>query len=139
MKSRAFVIVALLTVGAVGSMQAQTSTTDRANIPFAFHVGDSVLPPGEYRVTYDAQNGMTMLANQDTRKTVFLLTNAVGNGEPVESGRLEFHRYGDNYFLARIWSANYDSGREVNESRAEREMAANFRITPVAAAQVPLH
>jgi hypothetical protein len=52
-------------------------------------------------------------------------------------GKLVFNRYGDQYFLSKIWAASSDSGRELPKSRLEREVAQRLSEggTTVVAAQ----
>ena len=38
-------------------------------------------------------------------------------------GKLVFNRYGDQYFLSKIWAPSSDTGRELPKSRLEREVA----------------
>ena len=45
--------------------------------------------------------------------------SALGHTSP----RLEFHRYGDQYFLAAIKGASSGSGREVPQTGREKEVA----------------
>jgi hypothetical protein len=46
--------------------------------------------------------------------------------------KLIFHRYGDRYFLYRIWVAGEDRGRELPQTRLEKELASNMGFTSVA-------
>ncbi len=49
--------------------------------------------------------------------------------QPVKTGktqsvaRLDFRRYNGKYFLARVWSAGSNIGRELQQSGLEREVA----------------
>lgn len=136
MMKRAFTILALLTALTVGSIYAQTGTTVAATIPFQFHVGDRLMPAGEYRLTQNNLGGTTLTSKDDATLRLFLATNSVGNGEESKGSRLEFHRYGDSYFLWRIWSL--EEGRQLPKSRAEREVAGIFKHTQFALFRVPL-
>ena len=42
---------------------------------------------------------------------------------PQDKTKLIFHRYGNRYFLAQIWSAGSSRGRELPKSAKEREQA----------------
>jgi hypothetical protein len=39
-----------------------------------------------------------------------------------DGSKLEFHRYGDTYFLSAVWVTGNTTGRELFRSRAEREL-----------------
>ena len=48
-----------------------------------------------------------------------------------------FNRYGDQYFLSKIWPPSSDSGRELTKSRLEREVAAQSRVKPALQRSLP--
>ena len=54
---------------------------------------------------------------------------AVFSGQQIQSdgtssaARLEFRRYNDNYFLARVWAAGSNIGRELQQTKFERQTA----------------
>ena len=105
--------------------KAQMTRQMTVNVPFAFYVGKTALPAG----TYTVYNTSTLTGDG------FLLRDADGhlkaafNGQQVQSGaarsvaRLEFRRYSDKYFLARVWAAGSNIGRELQQSSLEREAA----------------
>jgi len=117
----------LLSLLTSASLSAQDSPV-HFNIPFAFHIGKSILPAGQYRVTPRLSEG-SVLAMQcvDCRKGVMVLTNGVQSSKAWSQPVLEFQRYGDVYFVKRMWLAGSHEGREFSPSKAERELA---RQTP---------
>ena len=97
------------------------------DLPFDFHVGDKVLPAGEYSVAQVTASGMAIRA-QDGSEAAIFLSNALhpkarGDGK----GQLVFNRYGDQYFLSRVWRPAGD-GRELMQSRRERNLRRELRI-----------
>ncbi len=70
---------------AAGTVSAQTM---KAEIPFAFRVGNQVMQPGEYRVrlvSNSSSSPLLSLANFDAGRTVLLMaTNR--NAEPMKGG-----------------------------------------------------
>src|SRR5207244_6047829 len=48
------------------------------------------------------------------------------------STQLVFHRYGNRYFLYQIWVRGENRGRELPQTRLERELASNRQPAPVA-------
>ena len=48
------------------------------------------------------------------------LTNSVSANAPKNRGMLIFHRLGNNYYLAQIWTPGSAEGREMLKSKAER-------------------
>ena len=106
----------------------------KADIPFNFVVGDTQLPSGEYHVK-KLQPGVIQVQDKDTRSSAIVMTTGVQTGKTSDVGKLVFNRYGDNYFLSRIWEPSSITGRQLPKSRLEREVAVNFALgqTTVAA------
>ena len=126
----ALTLVAWLMVPAT---QAQ-SIMLKADIPFDFVVGEKRLPSGEYHVK-SLYQGATEIRSNDARSTAIILTTGIQAGKISDVGKLVFNRYGDNYFLSRIWEPSSITGRQLPKSRLEREVAVNFALgqTTVAA------
>src|SRR5436189_6049521 len=98
---------ALLASAATGSAQ-----TMKAEIPFAFHAGDTRLQPGTYQVTLSPGNGIPRLQiyNYDDHKgaltlvqTVDRLTRKSPNGSSVI---LTFECTDGHCSLARLWDGS---------------------------------
>jgi hypothetical protein len=128
MTKRVLAIIAMVGLFGVTYAYAQTGTTLVANIPFAFHVADKLLPAGQYVVTHEGGNGAILVNGTNIDAPFFVLTNACEKVTAPREGKLEFHRYGTSYFLARIWTPGYYQGRELHRSRMERELAASRNV-----------
>src|SRR5262245_4298330 len=91
-----------------------------ANIPFDFMVNGKKLPAGKYIVGADGASKTLAIRNWKSRQGAFSLTHVfqVRDGSKPE---LVFHRYGDQYFLAKVISDT--SGIELPKTKAEREAA----------------
>ena len=130
MKKQAYMIITmmvLLTVAGVSTAQAQTSgnTEVRADIPFAFSVGNKAMPAGEYalRCTNPASDLKVLeLRSRDGRASVMVRTNSV-IGRTPEVAKLVFSRYGDQYFFAQAWLPADNIGMQVPQSRSEKRIA----------------
>jgi len=116
--------LALLTAA---SVLAEMTPRMKAHIPFGFHVGNSMLPAGEYTVDTDPGPGLVRLRSADAKSSVTILANAVQTVSTPRDSKLIFSRYGDEYFLSRIWRAGSDTGNELRKSRRETEVAATSR------------
>ena len=114
----------LLTVASVFAEMAPRMT---AHIPFGFHVGNSMLPAGEYTVSTDTGPGLVQLRSADSKSTATVIANAVQTYPAPKDSKLIFTKYGDEYFLSRIWRAGSDTGNELRKSRRETEVAATSR------------
>jgi hypothetical protein len=123
-------IVALAFATAVVSANAQSSSGVVANIPFEFTVGDQALPSGKYTIkATSAHVSALMIQNADAKRSAIRLTNSIESTKINPRAKLVFHRYGERYFLAEVWSGGSNSGRELVKSRQERaierELASN--------------
>ena len=47
------------------------------------------------------------------------------------ASKLVFHRYGSQYFLAQIWTAGYEQGKELPKSSRESEVAQDYPVQNV--------
>jgi hypothetical protein len=107
---------------AASSAAGQTNHGDTiADIPFAFTVANQRLPPGRYAATH-VTNTLLRIFNSHNQGVV-VLTSRVDNKEPEDTGKMVFHRYGDDYFLSVVWVPPSQTGRKVFQSRAEEEVA----------------
>ena len=124
-------MVALALVTAVASANGQSQRV-KADIPFEFAVGDKTLPSGEYAIKSATAAGEVMMIRSKGAKSLALrLTNAIQDKRNEGQVKLVFHRYGDRYFLAQIWTAGYDQGRELPKSSRETEVAQEYRVQNV--------
>jgi hypothetical protein len=112
-------IVAIAFVAAGVSANAQSSRTVVSNVPFEFVVGGNALPAGEYRITRALGNALT-IRSADANAAAMRLTIEIQPGKDKQHARLVFHRYGNSYFLAEVWSGAGDMGRQLLKSRQER-------------------
>jgi len=95
----------------------------RATIPFDFSVGQASMPAGDYEIR--GQGTVVLVRRTDSGKPATAMVTTIGADRPDRSGtaRLEFHRYGGEYFLAAVWYPDTVGGREVLQTGREREMA----------------
>ncbi len=129
MKSRVavFTFTLLASTLVALSVYAQSACVLKADIPFDFSAGPAVLPAGQYFVQPSslAGNNVTMILGKDRSNTAFVLTLNFEDQRNRDSvtGKLVFHRYGDHYFLSRIIGPGEVTGKELMQSKAEREIA----------------
>jgi hypothetical protein len=111
------------------SLMAQDRET--AEIPFAFHAGESTLPAGTYSVT-KASTGILALRNEDTRHAILLGPQGRETGK--DAPQLSFRCYSGDCFLSVVWMPG-DSGYSFMKTRREKEMESGAQV---AMAYVPL-
>lgn len=143
MKKQAYIfvlVIMLLTIAGLSTVKATSGRTElRANIPFAFSVGEKSFPAGEYtvRCTNPASTGNVLqLRNKHGNSSVLVLTNSI-MGQTNDDARLIFNRYGDRYYLAQAWFAADNTGMQAPKSRGEKasakELASIKRATKMVA------
>jgi hypothetical protein len=103
---------------------AALSRNLKANIPFDFMVNGKKLTAGKYVVeTGNAQSALTIRSFETKQGAV-----SIAQGFEVRAGskpHLIFHRYGNQYFLAKVISET--GGKELPKTKAEREAAKAVR------------
>jgi hypothetical protein len=116
-----FSMLSLFVTLAAGSVYAQSAMRLKVNIPFEFSVGNEALPAGEYTVRQRFQGHLVIQSADGSATKTFPTIGARASKTPNKSS-LVFHRYGDEYFLSRIWTTGDNTGHELFKSRAEREL-----------------
>ena len=115
-------------------LYAQTITL-RGTIPFAFRAGENMMPAGEYTISHSA--GVLILHHEEGGPWVALLTLAASRNNPEPDAHLEFHRYGESYFLSSLWTQAHRDGLAIPPSRTEKELARQTGLSE--SAGVVLH
>jgi hypothetical protein len=118
-----------LAAGVVSANGQMTSTFVTADIPFDFVVADKTLPGGKYIVSSLTQGGDALkVSSRDGQSAAMRLTNLIPEKREKRTARMVFHRYGQKYFLAEVWSGN-DYGHQLRRCKTERilqhELASN--------------
>ena len=116
--------IALVVVATASVARAEELV--KAYVPFAFIVGDSRLPAGDYIVKeVDSDPSVISLTSADGHQSTFTLTMASSSGELQAQPQLVFEKFDDQYFLARVIRGD-GTGREIALTPAimEREVIA---------------
>ena len=124
---RIAILVGAVLLGAVAATAQSTTTTEtflRANIPFGFVAGGVHLPAGEYRVYHPGNPYIVIIEKKDctARAVTYVRPSAFNRSE--NNTKLLFNRYGDQYFLAEVWT---ERGREMHQCfkcRIEQDLIA---------------
>jgi hypothetical protein len=114
---------------AVSGAQAQ-ETRVKAHIPFDFVVGNQVLPAGEYMVASEGSTNRAIVIRSNDRKTAILSTTySCSSSKPSDTSKLVFHRLAGRYFLSQVWAQGNTWGQQLQQSKAEIEMAKNTKAS----------
>jgi hypothetical protein len=93
-----------------------------ANIPFEFRLGNTSMPAGDYRFDYSS-HFLAVHQLDGNHSAVMTLTTPVSRGKARATGVVEFNRYGDAYFLAKIFAARSGEGEGLPKTASEKELA----------------
>jgi hypothetical protein len=119
-----FVAIVLVVVFSGSIVRAEERVV--AHVPFAFIVGDSRLPAGDYLVE-DVENdpGVMSITSTDGHQATFILAMVSSSNEMSAQPGLVFEKFEDQYFLERVIGADGDE-REIVLTPAimEREVVA---------------
>ena len=130
MKKQAFLVlssVSLFVVLLAGwPLYAQSTVTLKSDIPFDFVVADRSFPAGSYTVRSLSPN-IVLVQSADYKTSGIVSTLGKQNGTAATKTKLVFRRYGKTHFLAELWTAGNNDGREIRECKAEREMIASMK------------
>jgi hypothetical protein len=126
MKNQLFALIGLGLLLATASAYAQTGVV-KANVPFNFIVGKTQIPAGRYLIQNLSTSGSAMAIESPDRQVIKLvLPNACESLMAQDKTKLVFHRYGDQYFLAQVWTEGNNRGSELPKSQRETEVAMDY-------------
>jgi hypothetical protein len=115
-------VITLLAIGVPAAVQAQT-TGLVVKIPFEFHVGNHVLPPGTYTVWL--RGGSVITISDGNGQSAFSQTNTTHQprARNAADSILVFTVYGNQRFLNEVRWAGYSDARTLLKSKTEIELA----------------
>jgi hypothetical protein len=117
--------------------QAQIVGDLEVNIPFQFHAGNAKLPPGKY-VIHMLDNDFTVMeisSADGSNSALFQVKDAETNSEPAKS-ELIFNKYGNRYFLTKLFDEGNPTGSQVLKSPYEKRVS---QASVEAQAHIPTH
>lgn len=124
-------VYGVLVVGV--SAQTGGSPTMRADIPFAFTVGEKSLPAGVYVVSIlnpASDRPALRVRSVDGRSSAIVQTVGVG-GNRAENSKLVFRRYGDRHFFAQAQMGGNGTSLATAKTRAERAVQRSLKYPAV--------
>jgi hypothetical protein len=101
----------------VGSMEA--------DIPFQFHAGDAKLPAGKYviRMLDDSDLTIIEISKQDGSVSALIQVHSAEANSAPRKSELIFNKYGNRYFLDKLFDEGEPSGSQVVESNYEKRVS----------------
>jgi hypothetical protein len=120
-----YAIIALVACVAFVTLAATSSHAQiliKADVPFSFSAGYGMLPAGEYTIARSGL-GEVMLLSSGRRGVELMTPKTTDLRDDIGRPKLVFHRYGDEYFLAEIWTNADDCVRSLSVHPRERQLA----------------
>ncbi len=125
-------LFATLTLGALSALLTATSAYAQhgveANVPFAFNVGTTQMPAGNYTITVDSLDASVKLHNWDKSATIFSQGQRENPGE--KNQKLVFRRVRNQYFLTEIWGEKGSEGMMLRAPKPQTALEAASQPTP---------
>jgi hypothetical protein len=116
------VVLGMSTISAQGQIIGQLE----ADIPFTFHAGGAMLPPGKYiiHVLDNSDLGQMEIQSADGRTSaLFQVREALDSTAPKKT-ELVFNHYGNRYFLSKVFDEGEKVGTAVLESGYSKQYAS---------------
>lgn len=110
--------------GSSAKAQIDNDTTVEADIPHAFVVKETTLPPGRYtiKVLDDTNLNLLEIRSANGRSAGVFETVGVQADQTPRHTELIFDKIGDQYFLSQIWLSSSDSGAQVVKSKMQQSL-----------------
>ena len=126
MKKISVILFPVLLLGLLAALPvyAQTRVVLRGDIPFEFMVANKSLPAGAYDILGTSTYPIALtIRGSENREYVTFTTISNEKSKEVKP-MLVFRRYGNQYFLAELWTGS-NAGRELPKSSEEQQVAKN--------------
>ena len=117
-------VLGMLTAGVA---YAQTATILRGDIPFEFTVVGKTLPAGSYGVAHNPVYPTVMIIREVENLESTPLLAIVNEKSKEVTPKFVFRRYGDQYFLAEVWTGGtmlLEVPRSIKELRVAKNLQA---------------
>lgn len=117
---------ALVFASAMCPTEAHAQIIDQLEvaIPFQFHAGNAKFPSGKYSVQYldDSDLGIMEIRSADGSTSALFEVHSTQASSTPAKNELIFNKYGNRYFLAKLYEQGSAAGSEVFESRYEKRI-----------------
>ena len=122
-------ILTTMFAAAAVSTRAQTPYGVRANVTFDFVVGDKTIRAGHISAkgVSAALQGAITITNVAQGELAVRTGRRVLGAAQTQEAKLVFHKYGNRYFLAEIWTPGYEAWK-VMKSKEERSLERDTRL-----------
>jgi len=106
------------------------------NVPFEFSVSNKTLPAGNYDLK-KLNNSRYILRNTESKENMIVNSDFDTMAKDAANKEsLVFNRYGETYFLRKVFANRNQPGREILESKQERSIRKGENETRLAKNQI---
>ena len=123
--ARTLITICLLLTAVTLFAQTESQRLMKVNVPFAFGVEDRSLPAGEYTIFTVTPQRSIRIVSADGKHSALINTLPNYASEPSTNSRLVFHKYGDQCFLAQVWTAGQNVARNPLSGKKAMEIASS--------------
>ena len=117
-------LFALTVVGISAATALAANNQTKANVPFDFAVAGTEFTAGSYTIEEGSAQGILMLRDANGRIKALFMADRSSRVESDGQATWVFNRYGDRYFLTRVWGAG-ETGAVLHKTKIERELVAS--------------
>jgi hypothetical protein len=103
----------------------------QAKIPFTFAVGDKWMPAGTYNIGSNTESATILTITDQTTKERAMAVGLPDHKDAGKTGKLVFHRVGNEYFLREILSADSNMHVALPSSKLEKRAATTQQVASV--------
>ena len=121
MKKSVLSVIAISTLLASVVLASNVASSIKADIPFDFTVGKAKLSAGQYTIQRGTSHSQLKLSGD--KSSVMVLTYGGSSSRIPSHAKLDFHKYGDQYFLAQVWDEGSTTANNLMATKAERDAA----------------
>jgi hypothetical protein len=111
----------LVLLAAASTTAVPYSFRIQAKIPFDFQIGSKKFPKGEYTIETVGSSNLLLIRNLKGKKSTNFAVIPDKMTEKPKS-KLSFRRYGEQYFLRKIWDGQ-NTSFVLEKSSAEKKVA----------------
>ena len=139
MKKHVHILLATAALVSVFTVCTNAQSRNRqqvvVDVPFAFNVGNTQLPAGEYNVSVvnpSSDRSVLQLKSSDGKSSALVnTTDIIGWASP--RAKLVFRHYNTQHFLAQVWMASEATGLAAPNSSAEKTLRRQIgKVAPKA-------
>jgi hypothetical protein len=128
MKRNLITILSLVVMSLMfNATSAPAQSFARADVPFAFNVGQKQLPAGTYEVKIKGAGSDTLII-QNIESGESALSVAENEAPRSTEGKLVFNHVGNEYFLSQVWRESGSQGKRLPISKRERGLTKELLL-----------